>query len=65
MIGSTRRREGDGAAMALEELHAQLDLQRLHHAADRPLGDAQLVGGRRKAQEPTGDREAAHGIERG
>jgi hypothetical protein len=49
----TRTRQGDGLARPLEQLDAELTLERLDLLADRGLGNVQLLGGAPEVQFPS------------
>src|SRR5690606_18652406 len=57
-------READAAMLAPEELDAEMRLQRMDLAADRRLGEAEIVGGERDAHAPADGDEPLEQVER-
>ncbi len=57
-------RDLEALAVALEQLDAELALERLHLLADRALGDVKLLGRAREALVAGGRLERAERIER-
>jgi hypothetical protein len=63
-VFATCLRDHQALALAVEELDAEHALQGLHLMADRPLRDAQLLGGPRETLVAGGSLEGLEGIQR-
>ena len=63
-IVASRLGDDESLRLAIEELEAQLRLERFHLMADRPLRDAKFLGRARKALVPGGSLEGFERIQR-